>query len=249
MPVTKKDETTTPLFPCVSLKETLDFYRTLGFGVTYEQESPYAYGAVSRGGIDLHFHGTKQVNPEKSFSTCLVFVLKVGPYHRAFADALRVKYGKVPTAGLPRITRLQKDQTRFTTFDPSGNKLVFIDRDEPEMDYSWYEAKRSNLGRAIDMAVFLRDTYYEDKAAAKVLDKALATAESADPIERALALAARAELAVAMGDAMGAQAAQAELQQVPLSEADRARLCDELQAAERLERWLTQPAKKRGRES
>jgi hypothetical protein len=240
MPSFNLDETTTPLFPCVSLDETLDFYRTLGFEVTYEQETPYAYGAVRRGGIELHFHGTKQGNPEKSFSTCLVSVPKVEPYHQAFADALRLKYGKVPTAGLPRITRLRKGQTRFTTFDPSGNKLLFIDRDEPDVDYSWYEAKGSTLARAIDTAAFLRDTYYEDQAAAKVLDKALAGGEPADPIDRARALAARAELAVAMGDAERAHAAQAQLQQIPLSDEDRDRFRDELQAAENLERWLTQ---------
>jgi hypothetical protein len=240
MPGRKNDETTTPLFPCVSLDEVLDFYRTLGFEVTYEQKDPYEYGAVRRGGIELHFHGRKQVNPEKSFSTCLVSVPKVEPYHRAFADALRARYGRVPTAGLPRITRLRKGQTRFTTFDPSGNKLLFIDRDEPDMDYSWYQTKRSRLASAIEMAAFLRDTYYEDAAAAKVLDKALAKNDPADTaIDRARALAARAELAVAMGDAEGAQAARAALQTIQPSDEDRERFRDELQAAEELERWLT----------
>jgi hypothetical protein len=239
MPGRKHDETTTPLFPCVALDEALDFYRTLGFEVTYQQTTPYEYGAVRRGGIDLHFHGRKQVNPEKSFSTCLVTVPRVAPYHRAFADALRARYGKVPTAGLPRITRLRKGQTRFGTFDPSGNKLLFIDRDEPDPDYSWYEKERSRLARATEMAAFLRDTYYDDQAAAKVLDKALARDEPADPLDRARALAARAELAVAMGDAKGAQAAGAELQTIPLSDDDRDHFREELQAAEELERWLT----------
>ena len=238
MPGINHDETTTPLFPCVSLDEALDFYRTLGFEVTYEQTTPYEYGAVRRGGIDLHFHGRKQVNPEKSFSTCLVSVPKVEPYHRAFADALRARYGKVPTAGLPRITRLRKGQTRFSTFDPSGNKLLFIDRDEPDVDYSWYQTKRSRLASAIEMAAFLRDTYCDDQAAAKVLDKALARDEPTDPLDRARALAARAELAAALGDGKGAQAAQAELQAIPLSGEDRDRFREELQAAEELERWL-----------
>jgi hypothetical protein len=39
----------TPLFPCVSLDETLAFYRALGFEVTHEQSDPYVYGAVRRG--------------------------------------------------------------------------------------------------------------------------------------------------------------------------------------------------------
>ena len=149
---------------------------------------------------------------------------------------MRARYGRVPTAGLPRITRLRKGQTRFTTFDPSGNKLLFLDRDEPDMDYSWYQTKRSRLASAIEMAAFLRDTYYEDAAAAKVLDVALAKDVSADPVDRARALAARAELAVAMGDAERARAVRAELQQLPLSDRDRDRFRHELQAADELGR-------------
>ncbi len=241
MASTELVENTIPLFQCASLGETLDFYRILGFEVTYEQTTPYEYAATRRGGIDLHFHGRKQMNPQKSFSTCLVYAPRVEPYHRAFADALRVSYGKVPTAGLPRITRLQKGQTRFTTFDPSGNRLIYIDRDEPDRDYGWYEAKPSRLVAALENAAFLRDTYYEDAAAAKVLDKALAKHEPADAsIDRARALAARAELAVAMGDAEGAQVARAELQRIPLLDEDRERFRDELHAADYLERWLTQ---------
>jgi hypothetical protein len=76
MPSSKTAETTTPLFSCLSIGNTLDFYRILGFEVIYEQEDPYEYGVVRRGGIDLHFHGRKQHNPEKSSSTCLVFVPK-----------------------------------------------------------------------------------------------------------------------------------------------------------------------------
>jgi hypothetical protein len=234
------DETTVPLLPCVTpLDQTLDFYRTLGFEVTYEQSTPYLYGAVRRGGIDLHFHRPKGQDLKKVSGTCLVMVPAVEPYHRAFADALRARHGKVPTAGLPRITRLRKGQTRFTTLDPSGNSLVYICRDEPDVDYGWYEAERSRLAGAIEMAAFLRDTYINDKAAAQVLDKALARSEPADdPIDRARALASRAELAVAMGDAERARAVRAELQQVPLSDEDRARYRDELQAADELERWM-----------
>jgi hypothetical protein len=157
-----------------------------------------------------------------------------------FADALRERYGKVPTAGLPRITRIRQGQTRFHVFDPAGNVLLYIDRDEPEMDCSWYKTKQSRLAAAIANAAFLRDTYTNDKAAALVLDKALARKEAFDPIDHARALAARAELAVAMGDAERAQAVRFELKQISLSDEDRGRFRHELQAADVLERWLTQ---------
>jgi hypothetical protein len=175
-----------------------------------------------------------------AFGTCLVFVLEVKPYHRAFADALRVKYGKVPTTGLPRITRLRQEQTRFKVFDPAGNLVIYINRDEPDTRYEWSEEKLPGLVQALENAAFLRDTYANDKSAAKTLDVALARYISADPLDRARALAARAELAVAMGEMERAQAIRAELKEIPLSAEDRERFRDELQAADDLERWLTQ---------
>jgi catechol 2,3-dioxygenase-like lactoylglutathione lyase family enzyme len=238
MPITETSESIIPLFPCGSLNETLDFYQVLGFEVTYQQEDPYLYAAIRRGGVNLHF--SKLTTWHTKNVVCLIFVPHVAPCHRVFADALRVKYGKVPTAGLPRITRLRQGQTRFHVFDPSGNVLLYINRHEPEMDYSWYETKRSRLASAIDNAAFLRDTYVNDKAAAQVLDKALAHQEAGDPIDRTRALTARAELAVAMGDAERVGAIRLELRAVALSDEDRARFRHELQAADDLERWLTQ---------
>jgi len=233
-------ETTIPLFPCVSLDETLDFYQTLGFEVIFQQKDPYMYGAVRLGGFDLHFSRLTMYGAKKAFGACLVFLPEVGPYHRTFADGLRVKYGQVPTAGFPRITRLRRDHTRFKVFDPSGNMVIYINRDEPDAVYGWSEENLSELAQALENAVFLRDTYANDRSAAKVLDVALARYESADPVDRARALAARAELAVAMGDAERAQAVRLELQQIPLSDEDRERFRYELQAADDLERWLTQ---------
>lgn len=233
-------ETTIPLFPCGSLDETLAFYQALSFEVTYKQDEPYPYGAVRLGEVELHFSRLTMYGPKTAFGSCLVFVPEVGLYHRRFAEALRLSYGKIPTAGLPRLTRLRPGQTRFKLFDPAGNLLIYINRDEPDTGYGWSEEDLSELSQALENAVFLRDTYANDKSAAKVLDVALARYEMADPVDRARALAARAELAVAMGETERAQALRLELQQLPLAEEDRERFRDELQAAEALEQWLTQ---------
>jgi hypothetical protein len=161
------------LFPCVALAATLYFYRTLGFEVTYEQQTPYEYGAVRRGGIDLHFHGRKQVNPEKSFSTCLVFVSGVEPYHRAFADALRAKYGKVPTAGLPRITRLRRGQTRFAAFpseaaEPIRGEAAYVaEAAALPLDLGWFET----VGLRADGEIVRWSTEGEDAGARPVEDR------------------------------------------------------------------------------
>ena len=60
----------------------------------------------------------------------------VAPYHAAFTEAMRRTYGKVLVKGLPRITRYRPGASRFTVMDPSGNSIVFIQRDEPtELEY------------------------------------------------------------------------------------------------------------------
>lgn len=226
-----------PLLYCKSLDATLAFYQALGFEVTYRQDWPYPYAAVQRGDITLHF--AKRAKP----SACLIFVSDVHPLHQSFADGLRGHYGQVPTAGQPRITRLRPEQTRFSLFDPSGNSLMYINQDEPEPDYgaasdSQSADSQSALMQALENAIFLRDTYTDDKGAARVLDLVLKRNPSADGIERARVLAARAELAVAMGDLALADTLQAELQQMALSESDRARHADELNAAARLAQWI-----------
>src|SRR5688572_3548183 len=142
MPTRESGESMIPLFPCGALNETLEFYEALGFEVTYRQEDPYLYAAIRRGEVNLHF--SKLTTWHAKNAVCLIFVSDVAPYHSAFADALRAKYGIVPTADLPRLTRLRRGQTRFHVFDPAGNVLLYITRDEPEMDYGWYEKRRSS---------------------------------------------------------------------------------------------------------
>jgi hypothetical protein len=230
-------ETTTPLFPCKSLDVTLDFYQTLGFQVTYQQHSPYPYGAVCQGNVVLHF--AKLTTHGSRHAVCLVHVPDVAVHHKAFADAIRAKYGRVLTAGCPRITRLQMGQTRFHLFDPAGNILIYINQDEPDGDYTSEANNMSPLALALENAIFLRDTYVNDVAAAGVLDKALARYPQADAMDRASALAARAELAVALGQTERTQTLRAELSQIILPDAERERLQTELQAADKLEQWIT----------
>jgi hypothetical protein len=231
-------ESTIPLFPCQSLEVTLEFYRALGFEVTHEQTEPYLYGAVRHGEVELHFSSLSVYGAHKAFGASLVFVSEIERDHQGFAGGLRTHYGKVPTAGLPRIGRLYKERTRFNVFDPNGNLLIYIDRREADADYTWSDEGMSGLAQALDNAIFLRDTYANDKAAARALDIALKRFVDADPLDRALALAARAEIAVALGEMERAHAVRLELQQISLSAEERERYRDELEAAEQLERWI-----------
>lgn len=221
-------ETVIPVLPCGALDELLAFYRSLGFAVTHEQTEPYVYAAVQRGNVELHFAHVKAQGKTHSFGSCLVMVDDVASVHAAFADGLRAHYGRVPTAGTPRMMRLRPGQMRFQVHDPAGNVLFFIDRREPAVDYSAGAADRSPLARSLDNAEFLRDVYANDEAAARVLDKALARHSAADPVERARALAAAALLAA--------------LAQIDLPQGARERWHDELTAAEALQAWIGQPS-------
>jgi hypothetical protein len=121
--------------------------------------------------------------------------------------------------------------------DVDGNSVIFIREDAPD-DYD--EAASDNqshtrFGKALRLAARLRDFKNDDVAAGKVLDSAL-NEEAGDPFERARLLAARAEIAVALGDRQRAQQARAEISALPLSAEQRARLGAELKAIQTFKR-------------
>ncbi|QDV33337.1 VOC family protein [Tautonia plasticadhaerens] len=227
-----------PVFACASPDETPTFYQAIGFEMTHRQLKPYVYLAVKRGGFELHFVGGGKPNPRGESATCLVMVDAVEPHHRAIADALKASLGRVPTAGLPRISRLRKGQSRFTLVDPTGNSILFIARDEPEYEYPDAEAwsKLSPMERALETAANFRDVRGMDAAAAKVLDLALTRDAGAPPEERARVLNTRVELALAMNDEGRARSAREELASIDLTDEERGQLRVEVRAVEEIER-------------
>ena len=116
--------------------------------------------------------------------------------------------------------------------DPNGNSVVYLRRDEPEGK----DQKLTGLPKALATATRLRDSKNDDASAAKVLDVALARYPDARPLDRARALAARAELAVALGEAELLRTVRAELHAIHLPDHDRETYRHELEAADALER-------------
>jgi hypothetical protein len=228
------DATTIPCLPCVSVAESLDFYLALGFEVTYQQRAPNEYAVVRQGSCEIHLFGLKDLKPEDGYTTCCIVVPDAGPLHQQFCDALRQKYGKLPITGFPRITRFKAGQTRFTLTDPNGNSIICVTRTAHESGGK--ATGLTGLAKAIDTAARLRDESGDDESAAKVLDVALARYRDAPALDRARALAARAELAVALGEDEKLNAVRAELHGVPLSDEDREKYGHEFQAADALER-------------
>jgi hypothetical protein len=215
--------TTIPCLPCESLDQTLDFWQALGFEVTYRQKTPNPYGVIERDGYALHFFGLKRLPPKDNFGTCLVIVPDVQSMHAAFAECLRNAFGKVPAQGFPRISRMRPAQTRFTLTDNAGNSVIYIKRGgEDEVAAQAYKQPgQTPLGRAVNLAARLRDFHNDDAMAAKVLDDALARHPEATALDRARALAAGIELAIAMGDSQRLNDLRAELERLPLSPDER----------------------------
>lgn len=225
------------------LPETLDFYRTLGYTVTYEQTRPYTYGAVERDGIHVHFGPTpKGIDAEAAHIGCVVFVDEIEPWHVEFTASLRARYGKIPARGTPRITRFKPGQSRFTVVDPVGNTIIYVQHDEPDPEYGGAKALEG-LARVLDNATILRDQKLDDKAAARAIEAGIRRfGDTAPPVVRGRALAMLAEIAAAAENPTRVAELVAEIEKLDLDTADRAVVAAELQLVTDLRAWLTAEA-------
>lgn len=232
--------TTVPVLPCLDPGATVEFYEALGFSVSHQQERPYLYLALQFEDIEVHF---KDASPnldrtEENSGGCLVLVDEVAPIHARFVANLRARFGRVLALGLPRLTRWRLGQTRFCLYDPSGNCLIFVSRDEPDVDYGG-SRELSGLAKAHDNVRIFRDFKNDDVLAARALDVALRRHRDGAPrLDVAKALADRAELAIVLDDRSLAADLRAELTAMNLADDERARLAPEMAALDQIERWL-----------
>jgi hypothetical protein len=58
-----------PVLPSRSVKDTLAFYRQLGFEGKIWGE-PYSYAILRRGSIEIHFFTHVELEPTESYSGC-----------------------------------------------------------------------------------------------------------------------------------------------------------------------------------
>ncbi|MFF0775349.1 hypothetical protein ACFYUK_41135 [Nonomuraea wenchangensis] len=224
-------ETVIPLLPCQQLDDVLPFYRALGFDVTYRQERPNPYAAVRRGGVELHFFGVPEFDPEQSMGSVVVVVPDTGALHAAFAAGLRAAFGKVPVSGIPRMTRPRRVQGTsggFVVVDPGGNWVRISRRKE---DAGEPDPAEGRLARVIAAAARQADARGDVAAGVKVLETGLARHTAAPPAQRLPALVYLAELRLRAGDRDAAAALLAETAALELTEAEREALADDLAAA------------------
>lgn len=213
-----------PALPCADVDRTAAFWTGLGLELTYRQLRPNPYVVVERGGLLLHYYGLPGLEPDANHSTCLVLVDDTAPAHAHFAECFRATGGKVPVAGLPRMTRPRKRANNaglsgFSLVDPDGNWIRFSRRPPSETVVpgpvgergAWVSEGGGHLARAIENAVVMADSHGDVAQARKALVGATVRHPDAPASDRAAAWSYLAELLVRLGDRDGLDRARDEL--------------------------------------
>ncbi|MGW5866332.1 bleomycin resistance protein [Streptomyces sp. NPDC055239] len=228
-------ETMIPLFPCHELDETLDFYRAIGFEVTFHQKSPYQYGVVERGDMQFQFFRMKGYDPKESYSSCYVVTDDVDALHASFRTGLKQTLGRIPTRGLPRIGAL-KDMSygmrQFLMSDPAGNCIRVGQPVAESFEHSAVPKER--YARALHQAVLLGESKEDHAVAARIIDHALAGDGTPAPALLVKLYVVRAEMAAQLGEPERPAEWLDRVEGVQLTEDERQSVRDELLRAEEL---------------
>lgn len=222
------NERTYPCLPCRDLDQAIDFYTSLGFEQTYRQLRPNPYAVVTREDIHIHLFGMEHFNPADSYGSVIVVVPDPDALYHAFATGLRAAYGKLPSAGIPRILRPRKrwgTVRGFSMVDVGGNWLRVSKSGDTEQQA--VAEKSTGLARIVLAAARLGDSHGDDAAALKTLENGIARFSDAPAIDRVRALLYRAELAVRLNDHALAQSSLIAAQTIALTDAEHATLADD----------------------
>lgn len=188
----------TPIFPCKSLDELMEFYQSLGFTVTYHQKSPNPYAILQRDWIRLDFYGIKHHDPAKCYHTCYLLTDEVDELYEVFTSALRKKSGKLPTRGLPRISEIRDKASGVREFmfsDIAGTCIRIGKKISIEETPA---GKR--LALALDFAYKSEDEADEYIKVAKVLDKAIERDKDSNCLNLYKVMTTRADIAIEQGE-------------------------------------------------
>jgi len=192
-------ERTHPILPCPDLDEAISFYEALGFHRTYRQLRPNPYAVVALEDIVIHLAGIDGFDPTTSVGSVILTVPDADALYTAFTDGLRQRFGRLPSAGIPRILRPRRKQgtaTGFSVVDVGGNWLRVYRAGEVEDDPA---VRSEGLTRVVEVAARHGDARGDDAQALAVLERGLARHPDAAPIERVRALLYQAELLARLG--------------------------------------------------
>ena len=222
------NERTYPILPCRELDESIAFYETLGFKRTYRQVRPNSHAVVALEDIHIHLFGMEGFDPANSYGSVIVVVPDPDSLYHDFAAGLRKAYGKLPVAGIPRITRPRKKYGTvrgFSVVDPGGNWLRIYKLGDAEQEDS--AEKAEGLAQIIYVAARLGDAHGDEAQALKTLESGLARFPEAPALERAKAYLYRAELAIRTRDYARAQSSLTMAKSIDLTNEERAVLEEE----------------------
>jgi catechol 2,3-dioxygenase-like lactoylglutathione lyase family enzyme len=223
------NERTFPCLPCVDLDESISFYETLGFQRTYRQSRPNPYAVVVLEDIQIHLFGMKDFDAPRSYGNVIVVVPEPDSLYRDFEARLRARFGKLPTAGIPRILRPRKKYGTvrgFSVVDPGGNWLRIYRLGDAEKEEK--SEKATGLAHIIDVAARLGDARGDEAMALKTLESGLERHPGASAEDRARAFLYRAELAVRLGRQALAEESLTAVNALDLTDEERTRIADEL---------------------
>jgi catechol 2,3-dioxygenase-like lactoylglutathione lyase family enzyme len=218
-----------PTLPCADLSGSLDFYEALGFRTTYRQSRPNPYAVVERGDIGIHLFGIDGFDPEGSYGSVIVVVPDPDEIYRDFVDGLRAAFGKVPSAGIPRILRPRKREGTvrgFSIVDPGGNWLRFSQLHDTEAVAPGEDT--TGLARVIDNAARQADARGDHVVGLRLLSAGLARFDDAPAAERVRALLYQAELAVRTNDMRLAREPLDNALGVEMTESERRALAEDI---------------------
>ncbi len=230
--------TITPIFPCKSLSELLEFYQTLGFEVTYHQKNPNPYAIVEKRWMRLDFYGIKHHAPLQCYHTCYILTDEADELYEEFTDALRKKFGKLPTRGLPRISVIRDKSygvREFMFSDVAGNCIRIGKKIGKAEEYpKEIEEANKRLALVLDYAYKLEDEPEEYEKASVFLDKAIERDKDNPCPNLYRAMLIRADLAIEKEDLITAKSLLREVQNSTFLNDNPTQFKTELQRAEDL---------------
>ena len=223
-----------PMLPSENVDESVAFYKGLGFEIVRDETFPYRFAEFRDGDLWILTSSYAQFGGKRAFGALIVNVEDLEQYHNRFASGLKRNLGKVPLSGFPRLTRRSRDGSQFRVFDPFGNMLIYMDKHYvPPL----YLESENSTEEVLNQVWFLRDIYANDRAAAKTLDRALEETNKASGIGFARLLAARAEVAVALGELDLASSIEHRLTNIDLEESEIQQFDEELKSSQYLRNW------------
>ncbi|WP_413376598.1 hypothetical protein [Alkalihalobacillus sp. 1P02AB] len=122
---------TIPLFDCdyEQFDQHLEFYTALGFEITYYQKVPYRFASVVHSIAEFGFYGANKKKETINVGGCSIVVPNVREVYHELRANLKQHYGKIPSKGIPRISRLNEtvEDWRFNITDPNGNYIIICE--------------------------------------------------------------------------------------------------------------------------